>query len=64
LTVNEEDQYIIISGVIRPEDVTSDNVISSQYIADARIVYTGKGIADDKMRPGLLTRAVDWIWPF
>jgi len=64
LTVNAEEQYIIISGVIRPEDVTSDNVISSEYIADARIVYTGKGIADDKMRPGLLTRAVDWIWPF
>jgi len=64
LTVNEEDQYIIISGVIRPEDVTSDNVISSQYIADARIVYTGKGVINDKMRPGLLTRFADWTWPF
>ncbi len=64
LTVNEEDQYIIISGVIRPEDVTSDNVISSQYIADARIVYTGKGVINDKMRPGLITRIVDWTWPF
>lgn len=64
LTVNAEDQYIIISGVIRPEDVTSDNVISSQYIADARIVYSGNGVVNDKMRPGWLTRAVDWAWPF
>lgn len=64
LTVNAEDQYIIISGIIRPEDVTSDNVISSQYIADARIVYTGKGVINDKMRPGWLTRIVDWVWPF
>ena len=64
LTVNEEDQYIIITGIIRPEDITSDNCIYSQYIADARIVYTGKGIVNDKMRPGWVTRIVDWIWPF
>ena len=64
LTVNAEDQYIIISGIVRPEDITSDNIISSQYIADARIVYTGKGVINDKMRPGWLTRIVDWVWPF
>lgn len=64
LTVNSEDQYIIISGIVRPEDVTSDNIISSQYIADARIFYTGRGIVNDKMRPGWLTRVVDWTWPF
>jgi flagellar L-ring protein precursor FlgH len=64
LAVNAEDQYIIISGTVRPDDITSDNVVSSQYIADARIVYTGKGVVDDKMRPGWLTRVVDWVWPF
>ena len=64
LAVNAEDQYIVISGTVRPEDITSDNVISSQYIADAKIVYTGKGVVDDKMRPGWLTRVVDWAWPF
>ena len=64
LTVNAEDQYIVVSGIIRPEDITSDNVISSQYIADAKIVYTGKGVINDKMRPGWMTRVVDWAWPF
>ncbi len=64
LTVNAEDQYIIISGVIRPEDITSENVISSQYIADARIIYSGNGVVNDKMRPGWMTRVVDWAWPF
>jgi len=64
LTVNAEDQYIVVSGIIRPEDITSSNVISSQYIADAKIVYTGKGVINDKMRPGWLTRVVDWAWPF
>lgn len=64
LAINAEDQYIVVSGIIRPEDITSNNVISSQYIADAKIVYTGKGVVNDKMRPGWLTRIVDWTWPF
>lgn len=64
LMVNAEDQYIVITGIIRPEDITSDNMISSQYIADARIVYTGNGVINDKMRPGWLTREIDRVWPF
>jgi flagellar L-ring protein FlgH len=64
LSVNAEDQYIIITGVIRPEDMTTDNTISSQYVADARIVYGGRGVVNDKMRPGWATRVMDWVWPF
>jgi flagellar L-ring protein precursor FlgH len=64
ITVNAEDQFIIITGIIRLQDITSDNTIQSQYVADARIIYTGDGVANDKMRPGWLTRVVDWVWPF
>ncbi|PKN77290.1 MAG: flagellar biosynthesis protein FlgH [Deltaproteobacteria bacterium HGW-Deltaproteobacteria-10] len=64
LTVNAEDQFIIISGIIRPDDITASNTVASQYIADARIFYTGDGVINDKMRPGWLTRMVDWVWPF
>lgn len=64
LTVNAEDQFIIMNGIIRPEDITAENLIYSQYIADARIVYTGNGVINDKMKPGWLTRVVDWVWPF
>ena len=64
LTLNEEDQYIILTGLIRPEDITAANTVSSSSIADAQIVYTGNGVLNDKQRPGWLTRAVDWGWPF
>jgi flagellar L-ring protein precursor FlgH len=64
LTLNEEDQYIVLTGLIRPEDITTDNLIMSSQIADARIVYTGNGVIHDKQRPGWLTRIVDWGWPF
>ena len=59
VTVNAEDQFIVISGVIRPDDITSDNLIASQYISDGRILYTGKGIVNDKLRPGWLTCVMD-----
>lgn len=64
LTVNAEDQFLIITGIIRMQDITADNTVESQYVADARIVYTGDGVVNDKMRPGWLTRVVDWVWPF
>ncbi|MFQ5454940.1 MAG: flagellar basal body L-ring protein FlgH [Nitrospirota bacterium] len=64
ILVNSETQLIILSGVIRPEDIGPNNVILSTYIADAKIEYTGKGIIDDKQRPGWAIRIFDWIWPF
>lgn len=64
MTLNEEDQFIVITGIVRPEDITADNLISSSQIADARIVYTGNGVVHDKQRPGWLTRILDWGWPF
>lgn len=64
VTINAEDQYLIIGGIIRPQDISAENTITSQYISDARIVYTGEGVINDKMRPGWMTRIVDWVWPF
>ncbi len=62
--INNERQYIILSGVIRPEDIRPDNSITSDLIADARIVYTGSGVVSDKQRPGWLGRLMDLVWPF
>lgn len=62
--VNNETQYITISGIIRPEDIQQNNVIQSTYIADARVEYTGKGVLADRQRPGWLMRILDRVWPF
>ncbi len=64
LAVNSEDMFMVITGLIRPDDITTDNLIFSQFIADARIVYAGKGVVNDKMHPGWGTRILDWLWPF
>ncbi len=64
MTVNNETQYITVSGVVRPEDIGSDNHVKSTYLADARIVYSGTGVIADKQRPGWFARIFDKIWPF
>jgi flagellar L-ring protein FlgH len=62
--VNNETQYIVISGLVRPGDVSPDNSVLSSYIADARIEYTGQGVISDKQQPGWLARGLDVVWPF
>jgi len=62
--VNNETQHIILSGIIRPQDVAQDNSVLSTHIADARIEYSGQGVLGDKQQPGWLARALDSVWPF
>ena len=64
VTVNGEEQLMILTGVIRPEDISSKNVILSTYIADATIEYFGVGVIADKQRPGWMARLMDKVWPF
>ncbi len=62
--VNNENQIITLTGVVRPRDISGENVVQSTYIADARISYSGSGIVNDQQRPGWLVRILDNIWPF
>jgi len=62
--VNEETEYMVLTGVIRSKDVAADNSILSTQIADASINYYGKGVLADKQKPGWFTRLMDNIWPF
>jgi flagellar L-ring protein precursor FlgH len=64
VTVNNEKQYLIIQGVVRPQDISPDNTVLSSYIADARIDYTGKGDLSDQQRQGWASRVLNVIWPF
>ena len=64
VVINNERQYIILSGIIRPDDIQTDNSIASDRIADARVVYSGSGAVSDKQRPGWFGRVIDLVWPF
>jgi flagellar L-ring protein precursor FlgH len=62
--VNYENQMIILSGVIRPRDISDNNVILSTFISDAKIAYSGSGVVNDRQRPGWLANLLNSAWPF
>ena len=62
--VNNEKQLIILSGTIRPRDISDENVIMSTFISNAKIAYSGTGVVDDRQRPGWLANLLNNVWPF
>ncbi|MDN5870096.1 MAG: flagellar basal body L-ring protein FlgH [Nitrococcus sp.] len=65
LTLNRGDQYITITGEVRPYDIGPGNTVSSTRVANARISYTGDGALADSSTMGWLARLfMSVIWPF
>jgi flagellar L-ring protein precursor FlgH len=62
--VNNEKQFITVSGVVRTRDINFDNVVLSTFLSDARIAYSGMGVIDQRQRPGWLANLMNQIWPF
>jgi len=65
LTINHGDEYITLTGLIRPDDVQPDNTVSSTRVANAQIAYTGTGALADSNQMGWASRIFNspW-WPF
>lgn len=62
IKVNSEDQILKITGMIRSQDVTLDNITLSSNIANAVIEYQGNGNINNAQKPGILTRVFHWIF--
>lgn len=60
--VDKHEQSLSLTGWIRPEDVSSSNLVESWRIGDAEIEYQQRGDLG-KPKQGLLTRVIGWIWP-
>ncbi|GAB3520693.1 flagellar basal body L-ring protein FlgH [Photobacterium alginatilyticum] len=56
LTLNTGDEYIRVSGTVRPDDISQENTIASTRIANARIQYSGTGERQDVQEQGWLAR--------
>lgn len=50
IRINGEQQTILLSGFVRPEDISSQNTVLSTRLADAQITYTGEGSVSDSQR--------------
>ncbi len=62
--VNGEEQHLYLSGIIRSDDISQDNSVPSDRIAELQIEFSGRGIVSDKQQPGVFARFFDWVWPF
>lgn len=62
--VNDENQIIVVRGLVRPTDIDPDNSVESTALADCKIEYYGEGVLADRQKPGWLSRILDNVWPF
>jgi flagellar L-ring protein precursor FlgH len=61
LRVNAEDQRIEVTGIVRPEDITAENVVPSYRIAYAQVSLAGKGVVSESQRRSILMRVMHWL---
>jgi flagellar L-ring protein FlgH len=62
LTINQGQELVRISGIVRAQDIEQDNSVSSTRVADARIAYTGRGTLADANTQGWLSRFFNSKW--
>ncbi|MDX8412631.1 MAG: flagellar basal body L-ring protein FlgH [Mariprofundales bacterium] len=64
VTINQQPQELTFSGVVRPQDIASNNTITSAKVAQAVISYGGGGELASVAHEGWLGQTLDAVWPF
>jgi flagellar L-ring protein precursor FlgH len=65
VTLNQGDEFIRLAGIVRPVDITSANIVTSDKVADVTIMYVGEGAMADASKMGWLARIFQSAWfPF
>jgi flagellar L-ring protein precursor FlgH len=64
VTFSGETQYVVLHGLVRPDDIGSDNTIQSSNIADARVEFVAEGALTDAQKRGWLSKLYEKLRPF
>ena len=64
MRVNGEMRELVVTGIVRPEDIASDNTVLHNRLAEARIIYGGRGTLSDQQVPRYGQQLLDVLLPF
>ncbi len=64
IRVNNENQSVYLTGVVRPEDIRSNNTVASSAVAQMSVRVQGRGVVSQPIKPGWLYRILTGILPF
>ena len=64
MSLSQGDEWVQFAGRIRLVDIDADNTLPSSRVANARVIYTGKGQVQQASRPGWLSRFFNAVSPF
>jgi flagellar L-ring protein precursor FlgH len=62
IVINDEKEILTITGTVRPQDISTDNVVYSTDIANTQIAYKGKGMVNSGNKPGIISRIVSFFF--
>jgi len=62
IKINGEEEITSVSGTVRPQDISADNTVYSYNIADAEIIYKGKGSVKDGSKIGIISRIFNFLF--
>ncbi len=58
ITINNEKETLILTGIVRPEDILMNNTVYSTNLANTSISYKGKGLVNSGSKPGIISRLI------
>jgi flagellar L-ring protein precursor FlgH len=64
VTFSGETQYVVLRGIVRPDDIARDNSVVSTNIADARVEFHAEGTLTDAQKRGWLSKVYEKLRPF
>jgi len=60
--INGDRQFIVLTGIVRPYDIESGNVVSSRSVGQMQIRYYGQGLIKDNLKPGWIVRMLNKVF--
>jgi flagellar L-ring protein precursor FlgH len=64
IQLNNETQRLYVAGMVDPARLDTSNSIPSGMVAELRVGYGGQGVVDETLKPGYISRLLNYVWPF